>query len=113
MKRSSVAFSAVLSLFHLVLAGQSLRTSLRYDEMLRSASSPKLVESMLYGRHIAIRGATSAFVFAIIWGVLAAIGWRKWKRSQRQESGRCVACGYDLRASPDRCPECGAARLKI
>jgi hypothetical protein len=47
------------------------------------------------------------FVLALLVLPLLRFLWVR-RQNSRAKQGCCIECGYDLRATPDRCPECGA-----
>jgi hypothetical protein len=50
------------------------------------------------------------WVLAVLFAVLPAVRLPGlYLRRKRRLAGMCTVCGYDLRATPERCPECGAA----
>jgi hypothetical protein len=51
----------------------------------------------------------SAWFLAVVFAMSPAL-WL-WPKKGRNP-GSCMACGYDLRATPDRCPECGTVQAK-
>ena len=55
--------------------------------------------------------AAPYWFFALCFGLLPAREILRWsKRRRRRRRGQCRICGYDLRAAPDRCPECGSKK---
>jgi hypothetical protein len=51
------------------------------------------------------RAVVATVAIPSLWLALAI--WRLRRAAFRRRTGFCLSCGYDLRATPDRCPECG------
>jgi hypothetical protein len=64
-------------------------------------------QALTRSRLLVVSDAFLVTVFAVL-----PVLWlgRRAVRRRFAQYGRCAFCGYDLRASPDRCPECGKKR---
>jgi hypothetical protein len=51
--------------------------------------------------------ALTLAVLPLVWLATRLI--QRWRHAGRAAAGLCRRCGYDLRATPGRCPECGEA----
>lgn len=72
------------------------------------------VRRRLLGQFYFSRGYWGVIAVVPYWFVVPAcladpaVSWRRRRRRRhRADLGLCVACGYDLHATPERCPECG------
>jgi hypothetical protein len=56
-----------------------------------------------------LQALRSTLLLAVVMGIVNG----KLRRRSPRHEGLCSACGYDLRATPDRCPECGTVPDKV
>jgi hypothetical protein len=84
---------------------ERLRLGFQYEHDLGDANNPR--RRVEYWRYW-LRAPD--WLIALILGFTPTFRiWKMMCRRERVVAGRCPVCGYDLRASPERCPECGTA----
>jgi hypothetical protein len=84
-----------------------------FEDQMNVAFGPRVG---LYYRGSTLLGLLRSTHHAIIpyWLALVAMlvapavaCWARLRPGYRRRRGRCTKCGYDLQATPNRCPECG------
>ncbi len=105
--RVEVRLGAVISYRYIAMDLQNLRID--GFEGFETAWMPQLGSStpMPLGKMLVVPLWIPAFIFGTIFFLCRPLS--QYRRRKRKKLGLCLNCGYDLRGSEDRCPECGAA----
>ena len=85
----------------------SLQTGLEVTSGHTGRSTPPTLTAERQSGSLAVPYWLLGSLFAISLGVSSVPLYRQRRRRKRKKLGLCVKCGYDLRASKERCPECG------
>jgi hypothetical protein len=101
---ASLAF-ALAACHSLTLVRPDLRAARRRALASLAASLPPAIAVLYLGAPLKFGLPSTPFVVASLG---ALVFWRVCRRrEERAARGLCVGCGYDLRGSGERCPECG------
>jgi hypothetical protein len=86
------------------------------DESFNRSGTPPPLKGFLYFRHGSSKYANAIVVpnWLIPFGIAFGLRFYDiWRAAQKARSkGLCAKCGYDLRATPNRCPECGTIAVR-